>query len=450
MSNITLVIASRKRAKSLNNLLGLLDQSASIIKNKVKVIIGTEYGQYKKNYIYKNLDTEKKYFKKNTHPTNIKNAIYSKLNTNIKIFLDDDIEIKKNFLKEIIKLSKKYSNCFIKTVPVSYFSNKKIFIKKTNRVECIGFVEIGKNKFEKLFDLINIAEDTELSNKININKIKIYETNALEVVHKFDINNRSIGRLKKYGIENTIEILRSYGLFNNLFLLQRFIFKCFMSVLLNIDMQVLRSICIKIFSKKIEKIYFIGVDVIIPPYDDYILNKKFTSLDFFFKKINPAKLREEDVLLIRTETYEIYQKFFRDVFSKLQNKSFVHIGPQNDSTKVDLLKNFTKNNTTKFSFRNMDNHIKNNSISSSVVLSFQDSKSIFIEFFFKVNNFLILKNILNIKNIYIYKNKFFYEIPKLSYLIITIFLIVLSFPVYLLSLIFLLLLIFPFKIKVKE
>jgi hypothetical protein len=159
MSNITLVIVSRKRAKSLNNLLGLLDQSASIIKNKVKVIIGTEYGQYKKNYIYKNLETEKKYFKKNTHPTNIKNAIYSKLNTNIKIFLDDDIEIKKNFLKEIIKLSKKYSNCFIKTVPVSYFSNKKIFVKKTNRVECIGFVEIGKNKFEKLFDLINIAEE---------------------------------------------------------------------------------------------------------------------------------------------------------------------------------------------------------------------------------------------------------------------------------------------------
>ena len=364
--------------------------------------------------------------------------------------MDDDIEIKKNFLKEIIKLSKKYSNCFIKTVPVSYFSNKKIFVKKTNRVECIGFVEIGKNKFEKLFDLINIAEDTALSNKININKIKIYETNALEVVHKFDINNRSIGRLKKYGIENTIEILRSYGLFNNLFLLQRFIFKCFMSVLLNMDMQVLRSICIKIFSKRIEKIYFFGFDAIIPPYYDYILNKKLTLLDFFFKKINPTELQEEEVLLIRTESYEIYQKFFIEVFSKFQNKSIVHIGPKDDSTKVDLLQNFTKSNTTKFSFRNMDNHIKNNSISSNIVLSFQDSKSLFIEFFFKINNFLILKNIFKIKNIYIYKNKFFYKILKLYYFIITIVLMVLSFPVYLLSLIFLLLLIFPLKIKVKE
>ena len=119
---------------------------------------------------------------------------------------------------------------------------QKVFIKKVDRVECIGFIEIGKNKFEKLFDLINIAEDSELSNKININKIKIYETNALEVVHKFAINNRSIDRLKKYGIENTIEILRSYGLFSNLFLLQKVIFKCLMSIFLNLDTQVLRSI----------------------------------------------------------------------------------------------------------------------------------------------------------------------------------------------------------------
>ena len=450
MSNITIVIVSRKRAKSLNNLLQLLDQSASIIKNKAKVVIGTEYGQYKKDYIYKNFNIEKQYFKKNTHPTNIKNIIYSKLNTNIKIFLDDDIEIKKNFLKEIIKLSIKHSNCFIKTVPVSYFSNKKGFIKKADRVECIGFIEIGKNKFEKLFDLINIAEDSALSNKININKIKIYETNALEVVHKFAINNRSIDRLKKYGIENTIEILRSYGLFNNLFLLQKVIFKCLMSIFLNLDTQVLRSICIKLFFKRIEKIYFFKSDTIIPPYYDYIFNKKFTLLDFFFKKINSKELQKEGALLIRTETYEVYQKFFRDVFSKFKNKKIFYIGPKNDRTKVDLLKIFSKNNIYESSFSNMDNHIKNNCISSNIVLSFLDSKSLFIEFFFKINNFLLLKNIFKIKNIYIYKKKFFYRISKFYYFVITTFLMILSIPVYLLSLIILLLLIFPLKIKVKE
>jgi hypothetical protein len=450
MSNITIVIVSRKRAKSLNNLLRLLDQSASIIKNKTKVVIGTECGQYKKDYIYKNLNIEKQYFKKNTHPTNIKNIIYSKLNTNIKIFLDDDIEIKKNFLKEIVKLSIKHSNCFIKTVPVSYFSNKKVFIKKVDRVECIGFIEIGKNKFEKLFDLINIAEDSELSNKININKIKIYETNALEVVHKFAINNRSIDRLKKYGIENTIEILRSYGLFSNLFLLQKVIFKCLMSIFLNLDTQVLRSICIKLFFKRIEKIYFFKSDAIIPPYNDYIFNKKFTLLDFFFKKINSKELQKEGALLIRTETYEVYQKFFRDVFSKFKNKKIFYIGPKNDCTKVDLLKIFSKNNIYESSFSNMDNHIKNNCISSNIVLSFQSSKSLFIEFFFKINNFLLLKNIFKIKNIYIYKKKFFYKISKFYYFVITTFLMILSIPVYLLSLIILLLLIFPLKIKVKE
>ena len=279
--------------------------------------------------------------------------------------------------------------------------------------------------------MINVAEDTELSNKININKIKIYETNALEVVHKFAINNRSVDRLKKYGIENTIEILRSYGLFNNLFLLQKVIFKCLMSIFLNFDTQVLRSICIKLFFKKIEKIYFFYSDTIVPPYNDYILNKKFTLLDFFFKKINSKELQKEDALLIRTETYEVYQKLYRYVFSKFKNKKISYIGPKNDCRKANLLKIFSKNNIYESSFSNMDNHIKNNCILNNIILSFQDNKSLFIEFFFKVNSFLLLKNIFKIKNIYIYKKKFFYKISKFYYFVITIFLMILSIPIYL-------------------
>ena len=125
--DISIIIVSRNRYKSIKKLLKILSLSSTKLKNKPIVIIGTEFGQYKKINNFKNLIIKKEYFKKNTHPTEIKNNIYIKLKSNIKIFLDDDILIKKDFLTKILNFSKKNKNCYLKTIPVSFFSNKNFF-----------------------------------------------------------------------------------------------------------------------------------------------------------------------------------------------------------------------------------------------------------------------------------------------------------------------------------
>ena len=448
-NNISIVIVSRNRLKSVTNLLSLLNSSAALLKKKPIVLLGTEFGQYKKNYYYKNLIVKKKYFEKNTHPTIIKNKLYLNIHSNIKIFLDDDIIIKKDFLSNIIKFSKKNSNCYLKTIPVSFFSNNKNFYKKSDRVECIAFIEIGKKKFKTLFNLLNVAEDTELSNRINANKINIYETNSLEVIHKFAPNNRSLNRLKKYGVGNTIEILRSYGLYKNFFIFNVFLLRAVKSIFLYYDIVTMKAILNKIFIKHIFKDFKNLDKLILPPFNDYLFNKKILFLNkVFIKKIpKEKKTKKNFFLLLRTETYESFQIDLKKILNLFKLNNLIYLGNINDKLKIDKKLNFSSYNKSTSTFLNLNSLMKKSKIRQNLIFQISKNKCIFSEFFFRINNFYILKNYLKIKNIFIIKNNKIYYLTRLRYLFFTTIINFLSVPLIFLSFFIYLLLISPFKIK---
>ena len=448
-NNISIVIVSRNRLKSMTNLLSLLNSSAALLKKKPIVLLGTEFGQYKKNYYYKNLIVKKKYFEKNTHPTIIKNKLYLNIDSNIKIFLDDDIIIKKDFLSNIIKFSKKNSNCYLKTIPVSFFSNNKNFYKKSDRVECIAFIEIGKKKFKTLFNLLNVAEDTELSNRINANKINIYETNSLEVIHKFAPNNRSLNRLKKYGVGNTIEILRSYGLYKNFFIFNVFLLRAVKSIFLYCDIVTMKAILNKIFIKNIFKDFKNLDKLILPPFNDYLFNKKTLFLNkVFINKIpKEKKTKKNFFLLLRTETYELFQIDLKKILNLFKLNNLIYLGNINDKLKIDKKLNFYSYNKSTSTFLNLNSLMKKSKIRQNLIFQISKNKCIFSEFFFRINNFYILKNFLKIKNIFIIKNNKIYYLTRLRYLFFTTIINFLSVPLIFLSFFIYLLLISPFKIK---
>jgi hypothetical protein len=449
---ITIVIVSRNRKLLLLRLLSLINLSSKLTNKTITVIVGTENNQYSSLKNYSHLEVKVKRFPSNTHPTYIKNTIYSEILSHTKVFLDDDIIIKKDFVKNLLLCKKKFNNCFIKMIPVSYFSNQPTFYKKTNLLECIGFIEIGKKKFSNLFKLFNVGEDTELANRINFKNYKIYETNLFEIIHLFGKSNRSINRLKKYGIENTIEIFRTYGLLNNIYILVIFIFKIIQSIIFNFDIVALKSLLKKFFFKKINKTYLFRTQSLIsPPYNDYVLNKKFNYFDFLFHKLDKNYSKNIDnILFIRTLTFELFQKEYRKLSAIFKSKLFYCIAPFYDQQKLLCDQHFSKYNVSSSSFKNMNIFLNNSTFKHNLFFIILDHQDLFMEFFLKLNNFYIFKNIFKIRNIYIGRGNNYFNITKTTYIFVSILILLISLPLFLLSIILFIILINPLKFYSKS
>jgi hypothetical protein len=449
---ITVVIVSRNRKLLLLRLLSLINLSSKLINKTITVIVGTENNQYSSLKNYSHLEVKVKRFPSNTHPTYIKNIIYSEILSHTKVFLDDDIIIKKNFVKSLLLCEKKFNNCFIKMIPVSYFSNQTVFYKKTNLIECTGFVEIGKKKFLNLFELFNVAEDTELANRINFKNYRIYETNLFEIIHVFGTGNRSLNRLKKYGIENTLEIFRTYGLINNINILIIFITKTIQSIIFNLDIVALKSILKKVFFKNIKKIYLFRTrPLITPPFNDYVLNNNLNYFNFLFIKLNKNSLNNiNNILLIRTLTYEIFQKKYKKLSNIFKEKIYYCIAPFYDNNKIQWDGHFSKCNISSSTFVNMDNFLNHSEKKQNLIFIILDKQDLFVEFFLKINNFFLFKNIFKIENIYIFRDEKFFKISKVNYILISVLVFLISLPLYFLSIIIFILVANPLKFFTKE
>lgn len=449
---IIIVIVSRNRKLLLLRLLNLINFSAKLVNQRIKIIIGTEKNQYLILKKFSHLEIEVKRFTENTNPTYIKNHIYSEILCHIKVFLDDDIIIKKDFIKNLLLCKKKFNNCFIKMIPVSYFSNQTVFYKKTNLIECTGFVEIGKKKFLNLFELFNVAEDTELANRINFKNYRIYETNLFEIIHVFGKGNRSLNRLKKYGIENTLEIFRTYGLINNINILIIFISKTIQSIIFNLDIVALKSLLKKVFFKNIQKIYLFRTGPLItPPYNDYVLNNNLNYFNFLFIKLNNNSLNNiNNILLIRTLTYEIFQKKYKKLSNIFKEKTYYCIAPFYDNNKIIWNGRFSKCNISSSTFVNMDIFLNHSEKKQNLIFIILDKQDLFIEFFFKINNFFLFKNIFKIENIFILRDEKFFKISKINYILISILVFLISLPLYFLSIIIFILVANPLKFYAKE
>ena len=182
-NEVSIFVVSKGRYLELSRLLDSLNKSAKNNRIKPNLTLGIEENSYKNLKKYSHLFINKIFFKKNTSPIIIKNHLYNLNLSRIKIFLDDDVEVQKNFFKYVLYNYKINDDCFLRLTPVNFFTKKIKNISNVNSIEFVGFVELGKKKFNQLIKLNFVAEDTELSNRINSQNYPIFEDNRLQIIH---------------------------------------------------------------------------------------------------------------------------------------------------------------------------------------------------------------------------------------------------------------------------
>jgi len=445
IKNICVYIVSKKRIVELSRLLISLNRSAKYSNiSGVKIYLGVEKGDYPNLKLFKNLVIKKLFFEKQTSPIKIKNFLYDNFFHEIKVFLDDDIEVNKFFFEKIYKFSLFRSNCFLKIRAVNFFSKKiETNYKRAFNIESTGFVDLGKKKFKPLFALPFVAEDTELNNRIIKNNYLIMEDISLEIIHHTSALHRDSNRLIINGIQNTIEILRSYGAVNNFYLLNKILYSsliCFLIYKKTFYLVFIR----KFFFSNLKINFFYNKSLSTPPYYNYFYSESFYKCLLFTKKISRLT-NVDDCVILRITTFEKYQKI-ENYFNKIE-----YLGPLSDKYIISKNITFSKNNITQSTFENLNNFYKNKkNIGRNLIICVDRNDYINKTIFFKLNYFNFFKNIKKIGKIFIYDEKYFYLINNKKLEFYYYIFNVIIFPLKLITVVLTFFIIFPIKLKEKE
>lgn len=435
---ISVLIVSKNRDYELNRLLFSLNKSANFANIFIDVYLGIENNCYEDLKKFNFLKLKKIFFNKNTSPVVIKNYLYNMDVSPIKIFLDDDTEVKKDFIKIIKTHYNKNRCCFLRLNPVAYFTNRKKKITITNSIEFVGFVELGSKKFEKLIKLNFVAEDTELCNRINSKKIKIYQDSRLQIIHHISKMNRSFDKINFSGISNSIEILRTHGAITNYKIFIDLIFSTLLSVIFFKRFIYLQIILKKIFTINLNINFFNKNDIILPPYKNYFLNNVLRKKKLIkIKNINLSK----NFKILRLCAFEKYQK----IESIIQNGTY--IGPKDDRIKIKESFFFSQQNMTRDSFQNLSLYAENIKKIDNLIIAVDDQIFFYDQLFLQLGNKYLRNSLKKVENCFIFINSKFYFFNKHDFFLFISFFYLISFPVKIFSYIIYIILIFPLKKK---
>jgi hypothetical protein len=438
-SNISILIVSKDREFELKRLLISLDKSSKFCNEYLNVFLGIEKNTYKDLPKLKNIQINKIFFNNETSPIIIKNYLYNLNLSFIKIFLDDDVEIRRDLIKNIKLYSKKYKDCFFRLNPVKYFTKIKKKIIKTSSLEFVGFVEIGKKKLDRLINLSFVAEDTELCNRIKFLNFKIYQASDLQIIHHISNKNRNLEKINYNGISNSIEILRRYGALNNFKAFNELVFNILISIIYFKNFKNIKILLKKIFTTNIGIKFFYNKEVILPPYKNYFLS------DFSDNKKRLFKIKKfkniKKYIIARLCTFEKYQEL-----EKIINKA-IYVGPKNDKIKINSKFIFSNENKSHDTFINLLNFKKKSNKNINLVISIDDQIISYEQLYLQLNNSNFKKTINNIDECVIFKNKSFFRLNIKDYLKFMFKFNFIAFPIKFLSLIIIFILILPIKFK---
>ena len=437
---ITIFIVTKNRSFELERLLRSLSFSAKRCKEELTVHLGIENNSYKNIKNLRFLNIKKNFFKEGTSPIYIKNYFYNLDPSPIKVFLDDDVEVREDFIGRLKNHYRKRKNCFISFNPVNFFTKNKEKISKTNLIEFTGFAEIGKKKLTRLILLNFVAEDTELCNRLIKNNHKIFHDNSLQIIHHISTKNRNAERINYNGIANTIEILRGYGPLNNTKNFVDLIYKVLVSVFFYKKFKYINILIEKLFIKNLNIKLFYNKKIILPPYKNYFLNN--SSRVNKLKKIKNFNFLEKYVIS-RTATFEKYQKI-----EKLF-KIIKYVGPKSDKTRINEDYFFCKTNQTSNTFKNLLNYSKKIKKNFNLILCVDDQIIFRDQLFSQLIDKNFIKSLKKVDKLYIYNNKNFYLFEKNKFLSFVNRSKILSIPVLFLSYFLFILIIFPFKFSKK-
>ena len=438
ISNISILIVSKNREFELKRLLKSLDKSSKYCNEYLNVFLGIEKNTYKELPKLKNIKINKIFFNNGTSPIIIKNYLYNLNLSFIKIFLDDDVEIRKDFIKNIKLYSKIYKNCFFRLNPVKFFTKPKKKITITNSLEFVGFVEIGKKKLEKLINLGFVAEDTELCNRIKFFNFKIYQASDLQIIHHISSKNRNLKKINYNGILNSIEILRRYGALNNFKAFNELIFNILISIIYFKNFQNIKLLLKKFFTTNIGIKFIFNKEVILPPYKNYFFN------DFPNNKKKLLKIKFNNIkkyTIARLSTFEKYQEI-----EKIINKA-IYVGPKNDKIKINPKFIFSNENKSKDTLINLLNYKKKSNKNINLIMAIDDQISSYEQLYLQLNNSNFKKTVEDLDECIIFKNKSFFKFNKKDYLKFIFKFNFITIPIKFLSLIIFFILIFPIKFK---
>ena len=438
-NEISVFIVSKNRKKELDRLLNSLSRSAKDVQLKIKIFLGIEKFSYKNIKSYKNLDIKKIYFKKNCSPVKIKNYLYKSSISKIRIFLDDDTEVNKIFFFKILENYKRNKNCFLKITPVSFFSTPKRKIYLTKMLEFVAFAEFGKKKLKLLSNLNFVAEDTEVSNRLNMNNIKIFEDNHLQVIHHISKKNRNLNRLEQNGINNTIEICRYYGAIKNFWIIYDLILKSLISIIFYGKLRLIKIIIKKTISSKLGIKFFYEKKTVIPPYKNYFFNEGKNNM----RSLGKCKKIDFDRLTIcRTSTFENYQILEKKFYDA------TYVGPKTDKEKIIKNFKFSKSNISNNTFLNLSKYLNVNKNNTKNIILTLDSNNLKTELIYqKISSKYFNVCINKPHNFYVFVNRKLYSFNRRDYLNFQFYLSIKLIPIYILSFLISILLILPIKLK---
>ena len=177
----------------------------------------------------------------------------------------------------------------------------------------------------------------------------------------------------------------------------------------------------------------------------------FNYFDFLFHKLDKNYSKNIDnILFIRTLTFELFQKEYRKLSAIFKSKLFYCIAPFYDQQKLLCDQHFSKYNVSSSSFKNMNIFLNNSTFKHNLFFIILDHQDLFVEFFLKLNNFYIFKNIFKIRSIYIGRGNNYFNITKTTYIFVSILIFLISIPLFLLSIILFVILINPLKFYSKS
>lgn len=439
-TKISVFIVTKNRPKELKRLLRSINNSANNIKTKIDIYLGIERGTYSKLKNFKNLVLKKIEFNKNTSPIYIKNFLYNLNPTKIKIFIDDDTEVKINFFFKILNIYKVKKNCFVKFLPLNKFTEKKGLFSSSNLLEFIGFAEIGSKKLNKLSELNFVAEDTETSNRINKKGFKIYQDSSIEIIHHISMKNRNNLRFEKNGIINTLEICRCYGAFKNFKIINDLIFKILLTILINRKFYLINIIINKLIFTEIGINYFYKNNVILPPYKNYFFNSNNLDKKKQLKKIKIKKY-PEDIAVCRISTFENYQKIEKKI------KKGIYIGPKKDKNNISSNYLFSDTNHTNDTFTNLLFYLNNYKFLETLIITFDASIMNKLSIYLKIMNLNFNRSLEFLDKIYLFNKNNFYKFDKKDYLKFTRLFSLVTFPIQIISFFLSIIMIMPLKLK---
>lgn len=437
---ITIFIVTKNRSFELKRLLRSLNISAKQSKEQLIVHLGIEHNSYKNIKNLSFLNIKKNFFKKGTSPIYIKNYFYKLDQSLIKVFLDDDVEVRGDFIKRLRNHYRKRKDCFISFNTVNFFTKNKEKISKTDLIEFTGFAEIGKKKLDQLINLNFVAEDTELCNRLIANNHNIFQDNSLQIIHHLSNRNRNLERINNNGIANTIEILRGYGPINNIKNFIDLIYQILVSVFFYKKFKYINIIINKLFIKNLNINFFYNKKIILPPYKNYFLDN--SSRVNKLEKIKKFNFLEKYVVsrLVTFEKYQKIEKLFKIV---------EYIGPKSDKARINEEYIFCKTNQTSNTFINLNNYSEKTKKKFNLILCVDDQIIFNDQLFSQLIDKNFIKSFKKIDKLYIYNSKNFYTFKKKEFFSFVNRSRISSIPLTFLSYFLFILIIFPFKFSKK-